>query len=161
MTNYKHIVSIWIITLAGCSGSPLTHNTRANVDTSELEQKLVVAAESIERSLGTLALLQESKTPPLLNTAPLITPEGGMGGCANIDWTGPIEPLVRKIAEMTDYRVKVLGNEPAIPIIVSISQDKVVLADVLKNAGLQAGKRASIYVFPANRVIEIRYEAIA
>jgi defect-in-organelle-trafficking protein DotD len=58
---------------------------------------------------------------------------------------------------MSDYKLKILGNAPAIPIIISISQNRAVIADILKNAGMQAGKRANIVVFPANRVIEIRY----
>lgn len=149
--------------LLGCS-SALRQNTQARANKAPynalVEQELVSAAKTIENSLGLLARAQEENNIPLLNTAPLITPEGGMSVTADIDWTGPIEPLVRKLADMTDYRVKVLGNPPGIPIIVSISQDKAIVADILKNAGMQAGKRANIVVFPANRVIEVRYANI-
>ncbi len=122
-----------------------------------VEQELLAAAKTIETSLALLARTQEESNVPLLNTAPLITPEGGMSGTVDVDWTGPIEPLVRKLADMTDYKLKILGNTPSIPIIVSISQDNAVIADIMKNAGMQAGKRANIVVFPANRVIELRY----
>lgn len=146
--------------LLGCN-SALRKNQQANASkvpyNSMVEQELITAAKTVETSLALLARTQEENNVPLLNTAPLVTPEGGMSGKADIDWTGPIEPLVRKLAGMTDYKVKVLGNAPAIPIIVSISQDNAIIADVLKNAGMQAGKRANIVVFPANRVIEIRY----
>lgn len=146
--------------LLGCS-SALKKNADVNASkvpyNSLVEQELVLAAKKIETSLALLASAQEESNVPLLNTAPLITPEGGMSGTADIDWTGPIEPLVRKLADMTDYKVKVLGNSPAIPIIVSISQEDAVIADILKNAGMQAGKRANIVVFPANRIIEVRY----
>jgi defect-in-organelle-trafficking protein DotD len=133
--------------------------TKEVVNNKEIEQQLIETAQSIERSLATLAMTQENNNPPLINTAPLITPEGGMGGTADIDWTGPIEPLLHKLAEMTDYNVKVLGNEPSIPIIISITQNKAVIADILKNAGLQAGKRANVMVFPANKIIELRYSS--
>lgn len=146
--------------MLGCS-SALKQNTYTSATkvpyNSVVEQELITAAKKIETSLALLASAQEESNVPLLNTAPLITPEGGMSGTADIDWTGPIEPLVRKLADLTDYKVKVLGNTPAIPIIVSISEDCAVIADILKNAGMQAGKRANIVVFPANRVIEIRY----
>lgn len=146
--------------LLGCN-SALRKNQQANASkvpyNSMVEQELITAAKTVETSLALLARTQEENNVPLLNTAPLVTPEGGMSGKADIDWTGPIEPLVRKLAGMTDYKVKVLGNAPAIPIIISISQDNAIIADVLKNAGMQAGKRANIVVFPANRVIEIRY----
>lgn len=149
--------------LVGCTsalnGNKATSTAKVPVD-KEVQKELIAAARSIESSLALLARTQADNNVPLLNTIPLITPEGGMGGTADIDWTGPIEPLIRKLADMTDYKLKILGSEPTIPIIVSISQDKAVIADILKNAGMQAGKRANIVVFPANRVIEVRYAAI-
>ena len=136
------------------------HPQGASPDVNEeVARGLLGVAQSIEQSLGTLALNQETNNPPLINTAPLITPEGGMGGKADIDWSGPIEPLLEKIALMSDYQVKLLGNPPAIPIIVTVHQRGAVIADILKNASLQAGKRANVMVFPASRVIEIRYRS--
>lgn len=124
---------------------------------ADIGGQLVAAARSIEKSLATLAAAQEISNIPVLNTAPLLTPEGGMGGTADIDWTGPIEPLLEKIASMTDYTLKTLGSKPTIPIIVSVTQNHAIIADILKNASLQAGKRASVVVFPANKIIELRY----
>ncbi len=156
-------VSLSASFLSGCD-SALTKNSQANASrvplNSEVETQLIAASRSVETSLSLLARSQDDKSMALLNTAPLITPEGGMSGTADIDWTGPIEPLVRKLADMTDYKLKILGNAPAIPIIVSIFENKAVIADILKNAGMQAGKRANIVVFPANRVIEVRYASM-
>ncbi len=142
---------------------PITSNTkpsnkqRSNFAAANVETQLLAAAQSIEQSLSTLAAAENAESAPILNTAPLVTPEGGMSGLADVDWTGPIGPLVDKIANMTDYRVKVLGNEPAIPILVSISSKRTVIADILQNASLQAGRRAQILVFPSSRLIEVRY----
>lgn len=122
-----------------------------------IEEQLITSAKSIEKSLANLAASQEMNNIPVLNTAPLITPEGGMGHTADIDWTGPIEPLLQKIAAMTNYNLKILGSPSTIPIIISITQTKAIIADILKNASLQAGKRVNIVVFPANKIIELRY----
>ena len=124
---------------------------------ANVEAQLLATAQSIEESLSILAAAEKAEDAPILNTAPLVTPEGGMGGTIDVEWTGPIGPLVEKIAELTNYRVKVLGQEPAIPILVSISMKKAVIADVLQNASLQVGKRAHILVFPGSRLIEVRY----
>lgn len=152
------IVTLSFVSVTNCISrfSVQEQNTEI-VNNPLVERELLGAAQSIERSLGTLAATQQTNTPPLLNTAPLVTPEGGMGGTADIDWTGPIEPLLRKLTTMTDYNLKVLGREPAIPVIVSITQNKAVIADIMKNAGLQAGKKADIKVFPASRIVELRY----
>lgn len=124
---------------------------------TNVEAQLLATAKSIEESLSILAAAEKAENPPVLNTAPLVTPEGGMGGTIDVEWTGPIGPLVEKLADLTNYRVKVLGQEPAIPILVSISMKKAVIAGVLQNASLQVGKRAHILVFPSSRLIEVRY----
>ena len=122
-----------------------------------VDEQLLWAASSIEQSLFVLAAAEKIDNPPILNTAPLITPEGGMGGFIDIDWTGPIGPFVEKIAKMTCYRVKTLGNEPAIPVVISLAVKHAIIAEVLQNASFQAGRRVNILVFPSNRVIEVRY----
>lgn len=122
-----------------------------------MEGQLLCAATSIERSLNILAGAEVAENPPIIQTAPLVTPEGGMGCRARIDWSGPIEPLLCKIAKITNYRLKVLGNEPAIPIIVTITANRGIVAEILQNAAFQAQKRAHVMVFPENRIIELRY----
>lgn len=124
---------------------------------ANIETQLLVAATSIEDSLNILAAAQKAENMPILNTAALTTPEGGMAGIVDMDWTGPVGPLVEKIAHMTHYRVKFLGNEPAIPILVTITAKRGIIAEILQNASFQAGKRATILVFPENHVIEVRY----
>jgi len=128
------------------------------ITTIDPDLQLVSVAESVERSLRTLAEAQEEQMNNAINTAPLVTKEGGMGGRIDIDWTGPIGPLVQRIADMSQYHVKVFGPEPEVPVVISVSGKKRVIADVLKDAGLQAGKRAQVIVFPTSRVIELRYQ---
>ena len=151
------LLVLFIGLLAGCSAVKKQGATSTKPKMSKIEQELLSTARSIEKSLGTLSLTTNNTALPLLNTSQLVTPEGGMGGTADIDWTGPLAPLIKKIADLSDYHIKVLGKEPAIPIMVSIVQSKAVIADILKNAGLQAGRRANIMVFPQNRIIELRY----
>lgn len=140
-----------------CPPPPKPCNKPCRPDSCTIETQILETAQSIESSLTILAAAETAESPPILNTGPLITCEGGMGGTANIDWVGPIGPLVEKIACMTNYRVKILGNEPAIPVLISISAKNVVIADILQNASFQAAKRAQVLVFPCNRVIEVRY----
>lgn len=176
MHTLKFVILCFIaMTLTGCSviRPPITDPTACPrlkssgeetcssevdpISACSAEGQLVAAAKSIEKSLHTLAAAQEAESPPILRTAPLVTPEGGMGNTADIDWTGPLAPLLDKIARMTDYRVKILGNEPAIPIMVTITAKRAVIAEILQNASFQAGRRAHIVVYPSTRVIELRY----
>jgi defect-in-organelle-trafficking protein DotD len=139
------------------SDSNITSKQKLGATYANVESQLLETAKSIEQSLNVLAAAEKAESAPILNTAQLITPEGGMGGTADIDWTGPIGPLVEKIARMTNYHVKLLGTEPAIPVLISISAKRAVIADILQNASFQAGKRAHILVFPSSHLIEVRY----
>ncbi|MBS0286300.1 MAG: type IVB secretion system lipoprotein DotD [Proteobacteria bacterium] len=138
--------------LVGCTPKP-------TYEMSDVEYQLMKSAMSVENSLKSLAATKDIYAKNAINTDILVTPQGGMGGLASLDWSGPIEPLLEKVAEMTRYRVKVLGPIPAIPVIVTISSRERVVADILKDAGLQAGKRANLIVYPTSRIIELRYAA--
>lgn len=159
------LLSVSCLSLNGCrlfleedqTCLPVCQDPSVVLDDQSSEERLVSAAESIDKSLNTLAAAQQAKSPPVLRIGPLITPAGGMGEKADIDWVGPIGPLLDKIACMTDYRVKTLGEAPAIPIVVSITSKNTVIAEILQNASLQAGQRTQILVYPENRVIELRY----
>lgn len=148
ITNLFSLLAI--ITLNACTPKPTYQMT-------DVEKQLKKTAISVEDSLRTLALTQQVYAKEPINTDILVTPQGGMGGTANIDWSGPIEPLLEKIGNLTHYRVKVLGSLPAVPIIVTLSARDQVIADILKDAGIQAGKRANLVVYPTSRVIELRY----
>lgn len=151
MNKQLIIISIAAM-LVGCSPKP-------TYEMSDVEYQLMKSAMSVENSLKTLAATQDIYAKNAINTDILVTPQGGMGGLASLDWSGPIEPLLEKIADMTHYRVKVLGPIPAVPLIVNISSRERVVADILKDAGLQAGKRANLVVYPTSRIIELRYTA--
>ncbi len=160
----KKIISFGLVSVfafAGCTpidyrpNQPTVEvNRDANVD---VDNQLSAVAMSVQDSLLTLAATKEPLKQHAINTNPLTTPRGGMGFRATLDWTGPIEPLLYRLGEMTNYKLKVLGPTPAIPVVVSLVEKNRRIADIVKDAGLQAGHRANIVVYPSNRIIELRY----
>jgi defect-in-organelle-trafficking protein DotD len=56
------------------------------------------------------------------------------------------------------YHVSVVGEAPVLPVLVYVSADKKRLGDVLREAGYQAGKRATVHVYAApKRLVEVVY----
>ena len=150
--NFKHgIIFSILLLLTGCSPPPPELHLD-NPDTS-----LAEASYSVSRSISNLSEVAQASHPlPKLDPPP--NPASyGMGGLASVDWSGPIEPLVRQIAKLTGYRVMVLGTEPAIPVLVTLYDKNRMAADILRDAGFQAGRRAAVVIYPESRVIEIRY----
>lgn len=126
-------------------------------DVSKNEASLAEASYSVSRSVVDLAETAQA-AHPLPSLAPPPSPATyGMAGLTSIDWSGPVEPLVKQIAYAANYRVRVLGTAPAIPLLVTVYAKNVMLGDVLRDVGYQCGRRGTITVFPESRVIELRY----
>lgn len=148
-------LSVVVLGLSSCASPP--HRTSEKADINEIQAHLYETAVSVEQSLRTLAAAQNKVNQPAINTEPLMTVEGGMSKIVTVDWAGPIENLLQKIAEMSEYQLKVFGQDPNFPVLVSIYAKRAYLADLVKDAGIQAGARADIVVYPSTRVIELRF----
>jgi len=121
------------------------------------QDQLAEAATSVGDSLQKMSAIQiathpNAKLPPPLNPGMI-----GMAQQTSLDWNGPIEPLLSKIATASHYKLRVLGKKPAVPVIVAINVTNVPLADILRNARFQSEKKANITLYPATKTIELRY----
>jgi len=133
-------------------------------DPDPAQIKLAEAATSVSQSLQQLAAIQSAAVAPITTKQLAQADAYGMTGRASVDWSGPIGPLVKKIARLSHYHLRVLGNPPAIPIIISINAHNTPVGNILRDADFQAGRQANIRVYPPNyihhntkRIIELRY----
>lgn len=168
MKNIKLKILIFsasvLLLITGCSSSrvsPPTANKIAIISNDskvkEAEGKLADAALSISDSLQQLAEIERASHPQAKLPSPPAAEVIHMNQVASIEWAGPVGPLIEKIAKATSYKLRVLGKQPAIPILVSISAKDTPIADILRDATFQCGDKANIVVYPASRTIELRY----
>jgi defect in organelle trafficking protein DotD len=169
----KKIGSIFtILLLAGCaSNSVPTQNTQENMllhaikipDSQSAQhvttENLREAASQVTTSLNHLAALEQARTPKTKLSQPLNAKKIGMNQLASVDWTGPVEPLLKKLAFATHYKLNVLGNAPTVPILVSLNVSNVTMADVYRNIKFQTERFAHIALYPKQHVIELRYHS--
>ncbi len=118
---------------------------------------LTEAATSVSRSLVELAQIEQAAHPLTPIEAEPNPNSYGMGATASVDWSGPIEPLITHLAQITSYKIRVTGNAPAIPVLVTVYAKNVPVADILRDAAYQCGKRAQVIVFPETKTLELRY----
>jgi defect-in-organelle-trafficking protein DotD len=146
--------------LALATGCASTHSSSQAFSTSsndEAAAKLAEAATSISQSLTELQGIQKAAIP-VKTYKPLVDPQSfAMAELVSVDWSGPAAPLLQKIADASHYRLRVLGVQPAIPVLVSITAKNTPLADIIRDLDFQCGKQANIAVYPATRIIELRY----
>ena len=134
-----------------------TNSAPVQVVNKNAQAQLAEASESVGHSLQQKSEIQlathpKFKLPPPQNPAAI-----GMAQQTSLNWTGPIEPLLEKIAAASHYQVRVLGKQPAIPAIVAIDANNVPLATILRDATFQVVKKANITLYPGTKTIELRY----
>lgn len=118
---------------------------------------LTEAAISVSNALHELVAVERAVHPKAKMPNPLDAARVGMAEKASVDWSGPVEPLLRKVATASHYNLRVLGRAPAIPILVSVAAKNTPLANILRDISFQADKQANIVLYPTRRIIELRY----
>ncbi len=152
--NYKIGLVIFLSLMLCACANP---RPPQGYDVSKSEASLAEASYSVSRSIVDLAETAQA-AHPLPNPGPPPNPASyGMAGLTTLDWSGPVEPLLKQMAVASNYRLRVLGTPPAIPVLVTIYAKNVMLGDVLRDVGYQCGRRAAVVVYPESRCIELRY----
>lgn len=143
-----------LILVAGCTMQRATETKVSSSDPAAIQ--LAEAATSVSQSLYQLAAVEKAATPQKVERLP--DPESyGMGNLVSVDWTGPIAAILQKIANVSQHKLRVIGTEPSIPILVSVEAENEPIGNVLRNVAYQAHKRAQVILYPKQRVIELRY----
>ncbi|MEC8460970.1 MAG: DotD/TraH family lipoprotein [Pseudomonadota bacterium] len=128
---------------------------RSHHDSETSNVVLSQAAVSVSQSLQELAKIQRSvhniaqvkEDPSLLKI--------DIKGNTSIDWTGPVESILSKIAVHTKHKFVTFGTKPAIPIIISLNKQDISIADLVRDIAYSVQRQASV-VYKNNK-LELRY----
>ncbi|MDX1838670.1 hypothetical protein DIZ81_12525 [Legionella taurinensis] len=144
--------------LAGCHSTFKKPPINAPADDASI--KLAEAASSVSDSMLEMARVEKVITPPVRDNTLTIPNAYTLQARASVDWSGPIEELTARIAKAAHFRMRILGKEPAVPVLISITAKDESLAEILRDIDYQAGRKASIHVYPNSQVVELRYAKI-
>jgi defect in organelle trafficking protein DotD len=125
--------------------------------------QLAEAAAAVSASLNQLKAIEKA-SHPFINSKYLSDPtcvaSSSLKELMSVDWSGPIEPLLKRIARVANYKLHVIGRRPGTAVLVLITARNTPIYSILRDANLQAGSKANIIVYPSIRVIELRYGRI-
>lgn len=148
-----------LFTLGGCQ-KVMYKKPPINDPSDDANIKLAEAASSISDSMLQMAKVQKVITPPRKDNTLTIPNSSSLQTRASVDWAGPIEELSARIAKAAHYRLRILGKEPPVPVLISLNIQDESLAEILRDIDYQAGTRAELHVYPNSQVIELRYAKI-
>ncbi|MBT4884662.1 MAG: DotD/TraH family lipoprotein, partial [Legionellales bacterium] len=119
-------------------------NLLSSIGNAQLQERIDVNAQlaesaaSVSNSLNKLAQIEMAATPESkFNKESAFNKVSGMNEISSIDWNGPIDPIVTKIAKAGKHKYRTLGKAPSIPVIVDLHMKNVPLADILRNITYQ------------------------
>jgi len=131
--------------VTGCTQYKVDQQLVAEPDPVAL--RLSSAVDKATAALQTLASVEQARNPGVNLQMPPTAP----------DWTGPIEPIARSMADRAGYQMHVNGARPSAPIIISMVAREKSVVEVLRDIGLQAGQRADVVVDPEHHLVEVNY----
>lgn len=155
----KITVALFVSLLSGCASQNLPNSITPtfNTPSDDASIKLAEAAHAVSQSLNELKELEKASSPPITKPLPYPSASGLVKTIASVDWSGPIEPLLQRIAKLAHFHLEIIGQRPAVPVLVTISSQNTPLNYIIRNANLQAGQNANIDVYPGIKTIELRY----
>ncbi len=119
---------------------------------------LASAALRAEAALAELAQARAAESPIDATPPPALVPQELLTE-VRVDWTGPLDTLVRRLAEEAGWDFIVAGPEPPRPPIVEIHATSAPIILILRDAGIQAAETAAVTVDARARQVRIDWPA--
>ena len=147
--------------LTGCeTGYPIkVRDPQVVAQPDKVSMLLAQSADKAANALETLAAVEQKRTPeaqvPAITGAP---PE--LARAITISWVGPVDQIVKTLADKASYRFVTLGSVPATPVVVDVNVTNKPIVEVLRSVGFQLGARADIYVDSTERLIALTYSPV-
>jgi len=153
---FMGVLTVGILT--GCAQYKVDQQLVAEPDPVAL--RLSGAVDKASAALQTLAAVEQARNPGANLQLPPSAPVE-LRRIVSVDWTGPIEPIARTLADRAGYQMQVNGDRPPVPVVISLIAREKSVIEVLRDVGLQAGQRADVVVDPSRRLVELNYAPVS
>ena len=154
------MMGFFALVLQGCATTPQMQFR--TTDNDPALARLADSARNIQSHWNEYAAIESARQKKSYINNPgdynvVYTPKLSKMVSLGDNWTGPVEPLVRELAGLSDYTVRVLGTNPPGDVMVNINTEYRRIIDILADAGYQSGSKATIRVLAKDKVIEVEY----
>lgn len=147
--------------VAACESGPLKMDRPQLVASPDkVSLMLADAADKAASSLETLAAVEQARAPAV-SVSPIKDAPPELRRAITVNWVGPAAPITKTLADRAGYVFQAVGNEPPVPLVISIDAENEPVIEVLRSIGLQLGTRADVRVDSASRTIEIHYAPVS
>lgn len=125
-----------------------------SLEISKVDKSLMLSATAISNALEILSKTENIRTK---STSKIDYIPAGLSTKMSIDWVGPAEQAVQKIAEYSDYNITIMGTPSSITPAIAIHYNKTSLMKIIRDIAYQSRKYLDISIYEDEKIIELRY----
>ena len=148
------------LALAGCSSATGSSTSPIATEPDLVSTRLAQAAEKAAKAMDTISGIEQERSPQISLANNFADASPALLQPITIKWSGPIEQITETLAVRAGMHFQSIGNLSGVPLVVNLNVYQKPLIEVLKDVGLQAGRRADISVNNVSNTIEIRYAPV-
>lgn len=148
--------------LAGCAGKGLPPVQTGGI--ASVDRQIAEAVDRSSRANRAIAEVEAAASAPTAPAPAQTVPEGitlprELNQLYSVEWRGPLEPLLKSMADDIGYRFVKTGTPPASPVMVSVYRTDEPVWRIVRDAGTLVTSQAAVVLNPRDRTIEVRYAA--
>lgn len=143
------------LTVSACQ-KPIDSRPQVVAPPDRVSLLLAESAERASEALKTLASVEEKRTP-VDSPAQISDAPPELRRAITINWVGPVEPLVEKLANRAGYSFMTYGNPPPTALVVNMDAYNTAVIDLMRDVGLQLGQKADLRVDANTKSVELHY----
>lgn len=151
------VLCVAVLGLSACADNSIgSRNPQVAAVPDKVSMMLADAADRSSNALQTLASIEQQRSPGVA-VAPITGAPPELRRAITVNWVGPVEPILKTLADRASYGFQAYGQQPPVPVVVSIDAENKPVIEVLRSVGLQLGVRADVRVDGQSRMVEIHY----
>lgn len=131
-----------------------------DLSSKSAEEQIAEAAASVSHAIQELAAVERANAEKPAVIAPIKPINDKMTEVASVDYQGPAEPLLRRIAKICDLSFNTLGHNANTPIMVSLYSRRVPITELLRDISFQIQKQATMVLDPKSQSLELHYQPL-
>ena len=162
MRNYSFFARgfglIAVISLTACHG-PVQRDPQVVASPDKVSLMLAEAADKASNALETLAAVEQNRAPGIA-VEPIHNAPPELERAMTVNWIGPPEQILKRLADRASYSYLTVGNRPPVPPVITLNAENERVIDLLRDVGLQLGVRADVKVDSIQKTIELHYAPV-
>jgi defect-in-organelle-trafficking protein DotD len=148
--------------LSACSSMPKSFSNNAPqvvAAPDAVSARLAEAADKASSALQALAAVESSRAQQPAISAVENAPRELMRAMT-VNWVGPVEPILKSLADRAGYKFQGFGVRPPNAVVVSVDAENQPIIEIMRGIGLQVGNRANVKVNAKTQSVELHYASI-